>query len=109
MSRNASLNHSDLPNVLLTAFRVREAMSTPFDIDVQFESDDADLDLAKLLWSTANVTLEDDAHERRLGHFSEHTEPTSTACAAEHVHVEAAPQKGGPVNTRGSCVERAPE
>lgn len=68
MSRNASLNHSDLPNVLLTAFRVREAMSTPFDIDVQFESDDADLDLAKLLWSTANVTLEDDDGPGRVFH-----------------------------------------
>ncbi|HEY8041676.1 MAG TPA: type VI secretion system tip protein TssI/VgrG, partial [Polyangiaceae bacterium] len=64
----ATLNHSALPGVHLTHFRASEGMSRPFMVDVEFRSDDPDLDLDALLWSTALVALVDDRGGSRLFH-----------------------------------------
>jgi type VI secretion system secreted protein VgrG len=64
----ATLSHSALPGIHLTHFRVHEGMSTPFSVDVEFLSDDPDLDLDALLGSTALVALTDDAGGSRLFH-----------------------------------------
>lgn len=58
----ASLFHDELPDdVVVTRFVVREALSEPFDIEVEFSSNDADLELEPLVWSGAGIELIDDA------------------------------------------------
>lgn len=51
--------HDTLPDADLVGLRVSEGMSKLFDVEVDLLADDPDLDLERLLWSTALVLLED--------------------------------------------------
>ncbi len=58
MRAEARLDHQDVPaDAAVVALHAIEGLSTLFDVHVDFVTEDAELDLAAMLWSTACVTL----------------------------------------------------
>ncbi len=56
----ASVAHSLLPaDAILLSFDVREGLSTLFTIDLRFVTEDPDVDVAELTWSSVCVMVED--------------------------------------------------
>lgn len=54
----ARLNHNDLPaDATVVALRAREGLSILFNVSVDLVTETADLDLQKMLWSTACAAI----------------------------------------------------
>jgi type VI secretion system secreted protein VgrG len=86
----AKLLHSSLPEADVPRVRVREGMSTLFDVDVLFLSDDPDVDLDALLRLPAVVGIGDDSGDVRFFHgatdAAEYLGPTATGSTDVPMH-----------------------